>query len=76
MKFEHVSASTKMENRGYEPEAMSRKSSKEMEASSFSAVEKTAHILKGHNSIEDIMDYVEFKLYRVTIPNRKHLLLT
>ena len=34
-----------MDNPAYEPEAMSRKSSKEMEASSFSAVEKTAHIL-------------------------------
>ena len=34
-----------MDNPAYEPDAMSRKSSKEMEASSFSAVEKTAHIL-------------------------------
>ena len=45
-----------MDNPAYEPDAMSRKSSKEIEASSFSAVEKTAHILsrKGLNSSSGI----------------------
>ena len=43
-----------MDNPAYEPDAMSRKSSKETEASSFSAVEKTAHILGG-DSIETFL---------------------